>query len=488
MLWLVETFGESYSAGLVGLLVGLTFGIAAQRSQFCLRASVVEFARHQLGPRMAVWLLTLSTAIVWTQAADLAGIINSADARIMAIPGSYSGAIVGGAIFGVGMILTKGCSGRLLVLAASGNLRSAVKGLIFAVVAHSNRCRRLLLRPTIAVATRIKRKHQPASEAVFAARNRFICPFSSKTHCHRQTVERTASQDLARPCNTRRQRRSSHSVLRQSVEPAAETGHLQPNKTGDIMAGSSFPAKHSSQDHLSKIKARPVAPRQMKRATLTGSPQIPKLIQRSVLGVVFHNQIRFHHYWIRHIRQDRHADKLGPHLAVIDIQIFRCIALGRGNGFQNNTQLLGAITHFDHVAFFHPVRRDIDPLTVDSDMAVIDELTRSKNRYNEFGAVNNRIQTALQQTDQVLTGIAFYTFSFGIDPAELLFGQIAVIAFKLLLGAQLGAEIGQFALAALAVLTGAIFTTIYRGFRTTPDVFTHPAVNFVLGRRAFGHG
>ncbi len=199
MLWLVETFGESYSAGLVGLLVGLTFGIAAQRSQFCLRASVVEFARRQLGPRMAVWLLTLSTAIVWTQAADLAGIINSADARIMAIPGSYSGAIVGGAIFGVGMILTKGCSGRLLVLAASGNLRSAVKGLIFAVVAHSNRCRRLLLRPTIAVATRIKRKHQPASEAVFAARNRFICPFSSKTHCHRQTVERTASQDLAIP-------------------------------------------------------------------------------------------------------------------------------------------------------------------------------------------------------------------------------------------------------------------------------------------------
>ena len=85
MLWLVETFGESYSAGLVGLLVGLTFGIAAQRSQFCLRASVVEFARRQLGPRMAVWLLTLSTAIVWTQAADLAGIINSADARIMAI-------------------------------------------------------------------------------------------------------------------------------------------------------------------------------------------------------------------------------------------------------------------------------------------------------------------------------------------------------------------------------------------------------------------
>jgi len=136
MLWLVETFGESYGAGLAGLLVGLTFGVAAQRSRFCLRASAVEFARRQLGPRMSVWLLTLSTAIVWTQAAGLAGLLNPSEARIMAIPGSYSGAILGGAVFGVGMILTKGCSGRLLVLAATGNLRSVVNGLIFAVVAQ----------------------------------------------------------------------------------------------------------------------------------------------------------------------------------------------------------------------------------------------------------------------------------------------------------------------------------------------------------------
>jgi len=136
MLWMVETFGESYGAGIAGLIVGLTFGVAAQRSRFCLRASAVEFSRRQLGPRMAVWLLTLSTAIVWTQAAELAGLIRSADARIMAIPGSYSGAIIGGTVFGIGMILTRGCSGRLLVLAATGNLRSVVNGLIFAVVAQ----------------------------------------------------------------------------------------------------------------------------------------------------------------------------------------------------------------------------------------------------------------------------------------------------------------------------------------------------------------
>jgi uncharacterized membrane protein YedE/YeeE len=136
MLWLVETIGEEYAAGLVGLLVGLLFGIAAQRSRFCLRASAVEFARFQMGPRMSVWLLTFSTALAWTQGAVVLGIIDPAQARIMSVAGSYSGAILGGLMFGVGMILARGCSGRLLVLAATGNLRSVMNGLIFAVVAQ----------------------------------------------------------------------------------------------------------------------------------------------------------------------------------------------------------------------------------------------------------------------------------------------------------------------------------------------------------------
>ena len=133
---LAERLGEAPLAALFGLVTGVTFGIAAQRSRFCLRAATVEFARGQLGDRMAVWLLTFSTAVVWVQTAELLGLMHRADARMMAVPGSWSGAILGGLIFGVGMVLARGCSGRLLVLAATGNLRSVVSGLIFAVVAQ----------------------------------------------------------------------------------------------------------------------------------------------------------------------------------------------------------------------------------------------------------------------------------------------------------------------------------------------------------------
>jgi len=133
---LLDHISEPQLGALFGLLTGLIFGVAAQRSNFCLRAATVEFARGQFGPRMAVWLLTFSTALVWVQGAQLAGLFRAEEARMMAVPGSWSGAVIGGLMFGAGMVLARGCSGRLLVLAASGNLRSLVSGLVFAVTAQ----------------------------------------------------------------------------------------------------------------------------------------------------------------------------------------------------------------------------------------------------------------------------------------------------------------------------------------------------------------
>ena len=136
LIALVEGVGESPAAALFGLLTGVVFGVAAQRSRFCLRAAVVEFARGEMKDKVAVWLLTFSTALVWVQGAQLLGVFDASNARMMAVPGSWSGAIIGGLMFGAGMVLANGCSGRLLVMAATGNLRSVISGLIFAVVAQ----------------------------------------------------------------------------------------------------------------------------------------------------------------------------------------------------------------------------------------------------------------------------------------------------------------------------------------------------------------
>ncbi|SEP74959.1 YeeE/YedE family protein [Thalassovita taeanensis] len=136
ILPLVERIGENPTSALFGLITGILFGVAAQRSRFCLRAATVEFARGQMGPAVTVWLLTFSTALFWVQLSEQMGLMRAEDARMMAVPGTWSGAIIGGLLFGVGMVLARGCSGRLLVLASTGNLRALVSGLVLAVVAQ----------------------------------------------------------------------------------------------------------------------------------------------------------------------------------------------------------------------------------------------------------------------------------------------------------------------------------------------------------------
>ncbi len=133
---LIEWLGDPGLAALAGLLTGLVFGAAAEQSKFCLRAAAVEVAGVTAGPRFAVWLLAFSTALLWTQGMHMAGVIDLGASRWLASPGTLSGAVIGGLVFGAGMILARGCPGRLLVLGATGNLRAILSGLVFTVVAR----------------------------------------------------------------------------------------------------------------------------------------------------------------------------------------------------------------------------------------------------------------------------------------------------------------------------------------------------------------
>lgn len=138
LISLLETYGESAVLATGGAVIGLLFGFFAQRSRFCLRAAVIEFWHKRFGEKLSVWLLAFSTAVIAVQLMALNGFLDTAGARQIAIRGSLSGALVGGLVFGVGMILTRGCASRLLVLSANGNLRALLSGLVFAVTAQAS--------------------------------------------------------------------------------------------------------------------------------------------------------------------------------------------------------------------------------------------------------------------------------------------------------------------------------------------------------------
>ena len=134
----IEHWGEPRVLALLGLVIGSGFGFFAQRSRFCLRAAVVEFWQGRFGEKLAVWLLAFATAVVLVQALVVGGWMDTSTARQLSARGSLSGALLGGLIFGFGMVMTRGCASRLLVLSANGNLRALLSGLIFAVVAQAS--------------------------------------------------------------------------------------------------------------------------------------------------------------------------------------------------------------------------------------------------------------------------------------------------------------------------------------------------------------
>jgi uncharacterized protein len=133
---------ESRDLVLLGALaLGLALGAIAQASSFCVRGALIEWRRKDLAGdhrgKFFAWLLAILVAVAGSQALTLTTGLNLAASIPLAAPASLSGVILGGLLFGIGMVLAGGCISRLLVLMAAGNLRALVVLLVTATVAYA---------------------------------------------------------------------------------------------------------------------------------------------------------------------------------------------------------------------------------------------------------------------------------------------------------------------------------------------------------------
>lgn len=116
------------------LVIGVAFGVLAQITKFCLRRALVGTDRRAAA---GIWFTALAVAVLGTQAAVSAGLIDFTGHRLMAGDLPWLAVIIGGLLFGAGMVLTRGCASRLTVLGASGNLRALTVIIVFAITAHA---------------------------------------------------------------------------------------------------------------------------------------------------------------------------------------------------------------------------------------------------------------------------------------------------------------------------------------------------------------
>lgn len=131
-----ETLTPVMASALLGIILGCIYGVLAQRSAFCLRRGLVGSWQDCL-PALGVWLTGFAFAIIGTRLAVISGVISFADHRFLSPEVPVLAIVLGGALFGTGMVLAGGCGSRLTVLTGSGNLRSLLVMAVFAITAHA---------------------------------------------------------------------------------------------------------------------------------------------------------------------------------------------------------------------------------------------------------------------------------------------------------------------------------------------------------------
>lgn len=125
------------TALLIGaLVVGVGFGAIARLSAFCFRSAVLELLARRIGFQVRAWAVAMATAVAATQLMVWFGVVDISGSIYLSSSLMWLTLIVGGVLFGIGMILARGCGARHMVLLAGGNLRSAVVLSVLGIVAY----------------------------------------------------------------------------------------------------------------------------------------------------------------------------------------------------------------------------------------------------------------------------------------------------------------------------------------------------------------
>jgi hypothetical protein len=117
--------------------VSVAFGYIAQRTHFCTMGAISDIVNIGDWTRMRMWALAVGVAMIAFYLMAWLGWINPlqtiyASGRII-----WLSALLGGALFGFGMVLASGCGSKTLLRIGGGSLKSLVVFFVMAVAAFA---------------------------------------------------------------------------------------------------------------------------------------------------------------------------------------------------------------------------------------------------------------------------------------------------------------------------------------------------------------
>jgi len=117
--------------------LAVAFGAIAQRTHFCTMGAVADIVNIGDWTRMRMWVMAIGVAMLGFNAMVAAGWVQAAHSIYAGPSLPWLSNIVGGLLFGMGMVLASGCGSKTLVRVGGGNLKSLVVLFVLAIAAYA---------------------------------------------------------------------------------------------------------------------------------------------------------------------------------------------------------------------------------------------------------------------------------------------------------------------------------------------------------------
>lgn len=117
--------------------VAVAFGLIAQRTHFCTMGAISDIVNMGDWTRMRMWGMVVGIAMIGFYGMAWLGWIDPTQSIYTGSRVIWLSAIVGGALFGFGMVLASGCGSKTLVRIGAGSLKSLVVFFVMGIAAFA---------------------------------------------------------------------------------------------------------------------------------------------------------------------------------------------------------------------------------------------------------------------------------------------------------------------------------------------------------------
>jgi hypothetical protein len=121
---------------LSGLVIGALFGAVVQRTNFCSMGAISDAVALGDKKRLRAWLLAIAVAIIGTNALLVSGLVAIDKSFYLAPRVAWIAMLLGGLLFGFGMVLAGGCASRTVVRVGAGSLKSFIVFIVMGLVGY----------------------------------------------------------------------------------------------------------------------------------------------------------------------------------------------------------------------------------------------------------------------------------------------------------------------------------------------------------------